>query len=179
VAALIEVKLTEADFGECSAHQDPDNPRRAVCRTNAPFGGDPAGCFQLRARDEHHPPRRYAEVLTLSPRPSYGSGPWWSQDGGCPFRTANQQMRNAALATVMRQSGEVDRVAVALCAPAGYTAIWRRWAEARRTLGNDDLAMLNLTAETVLESIQHPNADTMRRRYRLIDVGLKAPAGSA
>jgi hypothetical protein len=162
VAALVEVKLTEPDFGGCSAYQDPENDRRHVCRVGAPFGGDPAACFQLRRRDPDHPPRRYAQVLDLPRRGSAATTP----DGGCPFRGANQQMRNVAVAAAMRESGEVARAVVALCAPSGYRSIWRRWAEACEVLaGVPGVALGRLPAETVLEVTGHPEADLVRQRH--------------
>jgi hypothetical protein len=41
VAALIEVKLTETDFGTCSAYQADANDTREICRTDGPFGVQP------------------------------------------------------------------------------------------------------------------------------------------
>ncbi|WP_372453986.1 PGN_0703 family putative restriction endonuclease [Actinoplanes hulinensis] len=161
VAGLVEVKLTEPDFGGCSAYQDPENDRRHVCRVAAPFGGEPAACFQLRRRDPDHPPRRYAQVLDLP-----GRGSTTTPDGGCPFRGGNQQMRNVAVAAAMRQSGEVTHAVVALCAPAGYRSIWRRWAEACEVLdGVPGVTLGRLPAETVLEVTTHPEADLVRRRH--------------
>jgi hypothetical protein len=166
MVALVEVKLTEADFGGCSAYQDHRNDRRAVCAANGPFGGDPGACFQLRTRDADHPPRRYAQLLALpAGNPQGGS---WSPDGGCPFRLGNQPMRNTALAAALIADNEVQQAVVALCAPAGYTAMWRRWAEAKHALnGVTGVGLQNLTAETVLEIAGHPEADIVRGRYLL------------
>ena len=43
----------------------------------------------------------------------------------------NQPMRNLALAHLLVEDGEADRVAYALCAPAAHPTIWRRFAEFR------------------------------------------------
>ena len=123
VAAFIEVKLSELDFGNCSAFESPDNTSPATCRSPGLFGGDPDSCFQLqnhgrgrRHYDTHLPP-------ALTP-----SGP--SNDGGCLVRDGrNQPMRNLALAKLMVDEGELDQAVYALCAPQKHAAIWRRYTE--------------------------------------------------
>ncbi|MGH3848534.1 MAG: PGN_0703 family putative restriction endonuclease, partial [Pseudonocardiaceae bacterium] len=54
VVALIEVKLTESDFGWCSAYENPSNPKREVCRRDGLFGGEPDGCFQIAYHGNGH-----------------------------------------------------------------------------------------------------------------------------
>ena len=125
LAALIEVKLTEPDFGECSALAAPANPDRGTCDHSGLFGGNPAGCFQLA--NHGHGRRHYDSHLA----PLGLAAPTGRQDGGgCWLRTGRSQpMRNLALAHMLIDSGEADAVVYALCAPTGYRTIWRRFSE--------------------------------------------------
>jgi hypothetical protein len=146
VGVLIEVKLTESDFGSCSAFQSPDNPSRATCGQPGLFGGDPNSCFQLQNHGYGH--RRYAEALVdiplTLPEPDAACG-------GCWLRRGNSQpMRNLALAHLLVGDGEFDRAIYALCAPSAHPTIWRRFSEFRALFGDTDrVATCALTAETV------------------------------
>jgi hypothetical protein len=125
VAALIEVKFTEMDFGHCSAYTNPVNPHRDVCRSAGLFGGRPDECFQLANHGTGR--RRYDQYLDAIPviQP-HGI----NDDGGCIVRKGrNQPMRNLALAHLMLAEGDADQSAYVLCAPAGHSTIWRRFAE--------------------------------------------------
>jgi hypothetical protein len=108
---FVEVKLTETDFGTCSAFRSAHNSRRDVCATPLPFGGAPSRCFQLSNHDRGGR-RKYDEFLgPLSESPS-GSACWF-RDG------MNQPMRNVALAAATASFGEPTRVTFVLCAPRG------------------------------------------------------------
>ncbi len=49
LAAFIEVKFSEIDFGSCSAFESRDNPSRSTtCASPGLFGGDAGSCFQLQ-----------------------------------------------------------------------------------------------------------------------------------
>ena len=48
ITLLVEVKLSETDFGWCSAATSVANDSVAVCAQSGPFGDDEAACFQLR-----------------------------------------------------------------------------------------------------------------------------------
>ncbi|MBU2666993.1 hypothetical protein KOI35_26120 [Actinoplanes bogorensis] len=160
VALLVCVKLVEEGFDECQYHQSAANPRRSACRTAAPFGGDPAACFQTRRHDPAQPAPRYFEVLA----PATVAHP----DGGCPFRVDNEQMRLLALADALRDSGDYTATRVLLCAPKANQAVWRRLDEASRPFQDPEHALLGrLPAEDVLELAGHPEAELMRWRYHL------------
>jgi hypothetical protein len=169
VAILVCVKLAEEDFAECNYHQHPANTRRSVCRTEAPFGGDPAGCFQVRRRDPGNVTPRYAEVLDLTAV--------HHPDGGCPFRVANEQMRYLALAAALRESGDFTDVRVVLCAPLAHDAARRRLRERSASLRGKGVPPLGeLPADLVLLLGRHPQADAMRERYGLVHMA-KVDAG--
>ena len=138
VALLVEVKLSETDFGWCSAATSAHNDSVAVCAQSGPFGDDAAACFQLRNFNGARR-RRYDEFVELG---EGVSGP------GCWFRrSASQPMRSVALAEVVRRR-RGGRVAVALCAPVEHRAIWTRWDAVRPAFGED--ALVDLPAEHVL-----------------------------
>jgi hypothetical protein len=125
LAALIEVKFTEIDFGHCSAYTNPANTHLQVCRSPGLFGGRPDQCFQLANHGAGR--RRYDEYLDGIPviQP-HGI----EDDGGCIVRRGRSQpMRNLALAHLMLAEGEADQAAYVLCAPSGHRTIWRRFAE--------------------------------------------------
>ena len=157
---LIEVKLSEDDFGACSAYQSSRNGRRKLCRQPHPFGGDPAHCFQLANHDREHR-RRYDQFLgRLKGTPS---------GAGCSFRGgANQVMRNVALAGVLLERGETATVTFALCAPAGHRVIWRRWHEYTALFdGLHGVSFRDLPAETVLQHHPIDEALALADRYLL------------
>ena len=159
VTLLVEAKLSETDFGWCSAATNVNNDRPDVCATSGPFGHDPAGCFQLRNFDGPVR-RRYDDYVE----------PWSdvSVHPGCWFRrSASQPMRSVALAEVLRRR-HGGRVAVALCAPAEHRAIWTRWDAVRRFFDEDTL--VDLPAEHVLAHHAGGVAGRLRDLY-----GLSAP----
>jgi hypothetical protein len=74
-AMLIEVKLTEDNFSTCSALTSERNTRRHICAQPGPFGGDPAGCFQLGNHDREH--RRRTTSPSVTPavnQPAWAAG---------------------------------------------------------------------------------------------------------
>ncbi len=163
LAALIEVKLTEIDFGWCSGYEARGNDRQDICHSAGPFGHNPQACFQLRNRDLGQP-RQYAQHVHVD-----GLNPLEGADdsGGCVLRHGlNQPMRNVALANVLAEGGE--RVVYALCAPAAHPTIWRRWGEARAVFGNHKAVVLgSLPAEVLLPL--HPDGEVLRQRYQLLN----------
>ena len=167
MVALIEVKFTETDFGHCSAYENPANGRRDVCCSAGLFGGQPDACFQLANNGDGR--RRYDEQLADIDvvQPSGVNDP-----GGCLVRQSlNQPMRNLALAHLLLRAGEADRVVYALCAPAGHSAIWRRFEELRAAFPDgNDRTIRSLTAEQV--AALHSDAGTaFAVHYRLLDSG--------
>lgn len=161
VVALIEVKLTEIDFGECSAFHNPDNPIRDVCRSPGLFGGDVDRCFQLASHGGGR--RRYDHYLRDVPV----SAPVRSADaGGCIVRCGlNQPMRNIALAHVLLEHDMADEVAYVVCAPKAHGTIWRRFEEVRATF--PDTAHRTCAAVPA-EDVARCHADggaAMRGRY--------------
>ena len=145
VAALIEVKLSELDFGSCSAFQSADNPTRVNCRSAGFFGDDRESCFQLQ---NHGRGRRRYDVYLPEPATPEDT----SDDGGCLVRGGrNQPMRNLALAHLLVAEGELDRAVYALCAPTAHPTIWRRYQEFQAVFpGNDQVWTAQLPAEVVM-----------------------------
>lgn len=163
VALLIEVKLSEDDFGHCSAFESERNDTRQVCRTSGAFGGDPHRCFQLRNHDTG-PRRNYDQYLPPPP-----TQPPTPPACGCWYRTsASQPMRNLALAGVLAADGDTD-ARFALTALRDHHTIWRRWAEARRVL--DTARMIDLPAERVLSYIEPAEREWLRSKYPLTEAG--------
>lgn len=125
IAALIEVKLGETNFGTCSAFASAENPDPDACGQPGLFGGDHDRCFQLSNHGRGH--RAYATYLADVPiiEPDLRS-----DGGGCWLRAGRSQpMRNLALAQMLVAEGDVDVAVFAMAAPLGHTAIWRRFGE--------------------------------------------------
>jgi hypothetical protein len=157
---LIEVKLSEPDFGGCSAWDSPDNDRLDLCASRHPFGGDPDGCFQLRNQD-HGERRRYDTAIGILSEAPSGTGCWWRASG-------NQPMRLFALAKALVNDGEASSARVALCAPLSHRSIWRRWAEtAARLEGSQAVKLGTLPAEQVLCHLDISMAELLAARYQL------------
>lgn len=160
---LIEVKLTEDDFGGCSANESPANDRRDLCVRPEAFGGEPAGCFQLRNKG-NGPPRTYDTHLTGMHSDTTGPG--------CPLRASlNQPMRNAALAAALVEAGEADRATFVLCAHDHHSVAWRRWREARVALAGV-VAFADLPASHVLAEHDPSSAAALADRYVLPSAGI-------
>jgi hypothetical protein len=156
--ALIEVKLSETGFGGCSAFDASSNPDRDVCHQPGPWGGEPDRCWQLANHGGPHR-RRYDEALPI------GQLHGLPQEG-CPFRTVNQPMRNAALARTVIDRGDAEQVTVALCAPDGNRNVWRQWADAKQVLGDvSGLQFADLGANAVAEL--STERDELVDRYEL------------
>lgn len=156
VAALIEVKLSETDFGACSAFQAVGNDTREVCATSGPFGGDPAACFQLR----HHggeTRRHYDQYLPVLNTPPPGAGCWFR--GGL-----NQPMRNVALLHALLDTGEFDDAVFVLCAPAENMWVQHTWTRVRALFGP---RLDSLDPAKVLALHRHPDAGALAARYRI------------
>jgi hypothetical protein len=153
VALMIEVKLTEDDFGHCSAYENAANDRLDVCRQPGAFGGDSAACFQLRNHGngarrtyDHHIPTIRAESC------------------GCSFRrSASQPMRNIALAGVLESDGYDTKVG--LCAPAAHHSIWRRWDEVNTVFVDDRL--VDLPAEHIIAMHDESVRQWLTHQYQL------------
>jgi hypothetical protein len=125
LVVLIEVKLTETDFGSCSARANPANPARDVCAKPGLFGSEPSRCFQLS--NHGHGRRRYDDYLQHAAATDVSPV---HVDGGCWLRgSLSQPMRNLALADMLLAEREADRVAFGVCAPLGHAVIWRRLRE--------------------------------------------------
>jgi hypothetical protein len=156
-ALLIEVKLSEIDFGHCSAYQAAANDRRDVCISAGPFGRDPQACFQLRNHDRE---QRQTYETYLGPTPTSGCG--------CTFRLLNQPMRNVALARTLIESRSVAHVVHALCAPRANRTIWRRWTQAKAALaGTEGVALADLPADELIHILNDDSAATLTERYQL------------
>ena len=162
VVALIEVKFTEIDFSGCSAYDNPANPARGVCRSPGLFGSEPDRCFQLA--NHGHGRRRYADYLSGVPvnTPS-GS----RSDGGCLVRRGlNQPMRNLALAHLLLDEAEANRVVYALCAPDGHPTIWRRLDEVRSAFPDTDRRTIRPMAAHVIASLHPDGGSAFHQHYQ-------------
>lgn len=155
---LIEVKLTEDDFGTCSAYHDPKNDRRDLCATSAPFGGDPVGCFKLRNHDREQR-RLYDDYLPE----------WRAFDSACPFRASGYQpMRQAALARMLIEEGEADHASIVLCAHDDHGVIWRRWRQVTGSMHAPTPVQIHeLPASRVLSELAPQHASELAARYGL------------
>jgi Restriction Endonuclease associating with ARP len=158
--ALVEVKLSEIDFGPCSAYRAAQNPDRHICRQDGPFGDNPDLCFQL-SNWGGSTRRRYDTYI--------GSMNSTSARPGCLFRLGmNQPMRNVALARALVQAGEAEHVVYALCAPEKNRPIWRRWNEAEQFFSEiPGVTLARLLPSRVLEHHDDANAETLVNRYQL------------
>lgn len=155
---LIEVKLSEDDFGHCTGYEDPSNDRLEGCRRSDGFARGPGTCFKL-ANHNRGGERTY-NLYVAADRPA--------DIDGCPFRTSNNQpMRNVALAQAMVDAGEFDSASVVLCAHDGHTAIWRRWQEFKGVAATRDVRLADLPASSVLAELDPETAEMLRDRYAL------------
>jgi hypothetical protein len=171
VSALVEVKFTELDFGECSAYTNAKNPTRHICRTAGLFGGDPGRCFQLL----NHGSGRRAYDRYLDPGgtvPPHGA----EDDGGCLVRRGRSQpMRNLALAHLLVSAGDADRVVYALCAPSGHRTIWRRFAEVLHAFPDTATCVVRgLPAETIA-ALHTDGGTALAAQYPLPELRWPAP----
>lgn len=173
MVALIEVKFTETDFGHCSAYENPANDRRDVCCSAGLFGGQPDACFQLA--DHGNGRRTYHEHLAGVPVVQ----PAGAQDsGGCLVRESlSQPMRSMALAHLVLEAKEADRVAYVLCAPASHPTIWRRFTELQAAFpGTEGRTIRAITAEQVAGL--HPDGGTgIAALYPFRELHWAAPTG--
>jgi hypothetical protein len=104
---FIEIKLSEIDFGHCSAYESSGNDRRDVCRSHGAFGSDATACFQLRNHDRGER-RTYDQHVEIAAGVS----------NGCAFRLGvNQPMRNVALGRALLER-HPDLTVVITGAPA-------------------------------------------------------------
>jgi hypothetical protein len=157
---LVEVKLSETEFGACSAFDSARNNRRDVCRSAGPWGRDPTACFQLRNHDGPTR-RRYDEYLRTA---------WVSSaTPECPFRELNQPMRNVALARALIDRGEADFAVFALCAPLDNVHVWRQWRRAEPLfLAVPGVSLRPLPAEHVLAVVDADRRNEIQARYGLV-----------
>ena len=161
IAALIEVKLSEPNFGTSSAFDSPENPAPEVCGQWGMWGRERDRCFQLANHGYGH--RKYAEyldiVVTNEPLGRNDTGGCWVKEG------RSQPMRNLALAHMLVKEGDYDEVVFALSAPSGYTGIWRRFREFKHVFSDTEaVSIRELPAEVVAR--RHPDGGTaFSRRY--------------
>lgn len=160
VALLVEVKLSELDFGACSAFGRTSATEAEPCAGSGAFGGESRRCAQLANRGG---PRRTYDpwIAPISALPDHA---------GCAFRLGlNQPMRNLALARMLVGEGTFDRAAYALCAHDGNEPIWRRWREVRRVFGGEHggVELVDLPASRVLRELADPIRTAVAERYRM------------
>jgi hypothetical protein len=161
VALLVEVKLTEDDFGKCSGADDQKNDMVHLCSTPGPFGSDTVNCFKLRNAGGaiRRTYDRYIPLSLVSDTAAFD---------GCWYRTsAYQPMRNVALAGVLQQEDGIEAV-VAVCAPLLHREMWAHFDRARSVLPPGSL--LPLPAELVLSLHHESTYQFLSDRY-FLDVG--------
>ena len=156
VAALIEAKFTEDDYGSCAAYESAPDSYRTVCLQPGPFGGDPAACWSITNKGTGG--RRTYDELLGDKAPFDGAG--------CSYRTGGYQpMRNLAQAQALLQSGECEAVVFAVCAPRARDDLRIGLERFSTTLPN--LSIDWLDAEEVLAHHDHPDVDQLALRYDL------------
>ena len=161
VALLVEVKLSEVDFGSCSGAEDALNDAVHVCSQVGPFGSDPSQCYKLRNHG-HNQRRLYDRYLNLS---DIGDD---SVFDGCWYRTSGYQpMRNVALAEMLRREEGIDTL-VAVCAPLLHRSLWSHFYNVRRVLPRGSLVAL--PAELVASLHESDSFHYIANRY-FFDVG--------
>ena len=161
VALLIEVKLTEDDFGNCSGFGDLTNDALHICNTSGPFGSDPGNCFKLRNGGGAE--RRTYDLylpLTLLPDSDESDGCWYRD-------SAYQPMRNVALAAMLQREDNIE-TAVAVCAPLLHRKMWSHFRSACAVLPQGSLSPL--PAELILALHDEETFSNLRDRY-FIDIG--------
>ena len=155
---LIEVKLSEDDFGHCTGYEDSDNDRIAGCREPQAFEMGPDACFKL-ANHNRGGERAYNLYVGAMPSP---------RNAGCPFRvSSNQPMRNVALAQALVDEGEFDKATVSLCAHDEHRAMWRRWGDFKAIAVTRDVALADLPASVVLAELPPEAANALADRYAI------------
>ena len=168
VALLVEVKLSEDDFGHCSAFKNPNNDSRHTCNQSGPFGGDTNSCFQLRNHGNGR--RRLYDKYIPNLIELVGN-----DSTECWFKTsASQPMRNVALAGVLRDGGIDARYAV--CAPILNREIWKCWDAVQQVLPPEML--VTLPAELVIALHSQNTYAHMRDRYLLNEAQSNNPQAS-
>lgn len=166
VALLVEVKLTEIDFGSCSGAGDKNNDTPHLCSTPGPFGSDPLNCFKLRngGGKERRTYDRYIPVASLPSSNTFD---------GCWYRTtAYQPMRNVATAAMLQKEDGVETT-VAVCAPLLHREMWSHFHKACDVLPRGSL--WPLPAELVLALHDDTTYRFLRDRYFLDVSGQPEP----
>ncbi|MFM8856933.1 MAG: PGN_0703 family putative restriction endonuclease, partial [Actinomycetota bacterium] len=158
VALLVEVKLTESDFGSCSGAGDKNNDTSHLCSTPGPFGTDPLNCFKLRngGGKERRTYDRYIPISSLASSTTFD---------GCWYRTsAYQPMRNVATAAMLQKEEGIE-TAVAVCAPLLHREMWSHFQKACSVLPQG--SFWPLPAELVLALHDDATYQFLRDRYFL------------
>lgn len=106
-ATIIEVKLTESEFGPCSAARDTGNPLRATCVQPGWTLAASASCTLVVNQKRKYFDLLRDSVVDLDALEALG-------DGGCPLRTGRYQVvRNLLIASELKRKGVDVRFAVA------------------------------------------------------------------
>lgn len=146
---LVEVKLTEPEFGTCSAARDAENPLRGTCTTPDLSLEQIAGaCYLATTAGRSYFKRILAGDSLLSPE-----GLQAFSDDGCPLRSGLYQLaRNLMIAQHLRANGRRVRFAVVAPSPALNPSLHSE----RSLLGSSDLESLlrSLVQEADREAVQ-------------------------
>lgn len=166
VALLIEVKLSETDFGNCSGAVDPNNDAKEVCDSAGPFGSDSNRCYKLRNHGDGQR-RLYDRYLKVDD--ALIESPF----DGCWFRTSGYQpMRNVALAEMLHQE-EDTLTLVAVCAPFLHRSLWAHFNRVRQVLPRGSI--VPLPAELVASLHPEETFNFLRDRY-FFEIETAAPS---
>lgn len=132
---LVEVKLTEPEFGTCSAARDDDNPQRSTCALPDQSLAEIArSCYLVTTAGRSYFERILAADSLLSPERLQAFA-----GDGCPLRNGLYQLaRNLMIAQHLRSNGLSVRFAVVAPGPA----LNRSLHGERSLLGSSDLDSL-------------------------------------
>lgn len=143
-AVLIEVKLTEREFGGCSASRDEENPHLATCTTpNLKLGDIDAACYLTQERKRPYFRRMLAPDSIVDPNAVEAI----SSDGCALRHGAYQLLRNLLMAQHVRDT-EAKRVRFLVVSP---NATLNPFLHARSGLYGEE------TVQRLLDRLVRPN----------------------
>ena len=178
-AVLVEVKLSERTFSDCSGYISKHNERQDVCE-NARFffnvrpstANDPDrnACYIRRPKGKQRD-WRYWEIFSRSYGSVRDAFPGAELGGRCPFaRDLYQPMRNLAIARGLEQEDMVEKAWFALCLHDRNPDIPKHWEEWTSLLPDPSMAPCLPASEIVsVGEAEGLNgwAEYMRERYQL------------
>ena len=167
---LVEVKLSEGGFTECSGPESRGNRRKDICNSARKFFDNPRACYLQRPWGEQRD-RRYWEIFAASHGSVRAAFPGANTKGACPFASdAQQPMRNLAVALGLEQDGAVAKAWFVLCAHDDNPDVAVRWRDWRAMLPDPEMAPSIRASEVIRVGKAEGYlawANWMHERYRL------------